>query len=296
MVVRPDRYANVSYAHQSWTEDGRYVFLNDELDSIPRTTVYDCADLSNPVVIGEFSSGLNSIDHNLYVKNGFLFEANYKSGVRIFDIRDSKTNPTQVGYFDTYPNDNGNGYNGAWSCYPYFPSGTLIVSDIDRGLFVLDPSEAIQGSLASLIDIDVQIGTIISGSTAELEASDNTYVQTLSGFGQTLADLHTLEFLVSAFTTVDQASSLNITLESRTSEEAGTVQVKLKNFDTNQYETVGTYSIGSSDETVTISNIDATNRVSEAGVIELLIKHTVHVPFFSFNFDSFFDLVEIEVN
>ncbi|MGH7178372.1 MAG: hypothetical protein ACREJC_13420, partial [Tepidisphaeraceae bacterium] len=31
------------------------------------------------------------------------------------------------------------GYHGAWNNYPFFPSGNVIVSDIDGGLFVLRP-------------------------------------------------------------------------------------------------------------------------------------------------------------
>ncbi|MCH8807363.1 MAG: hypothetical protein IH986_14945, partial [Planctomycetes bacterium] len=35
---------------------------------------------------------------------------------------------------------NGGGFDGAWSVYPFFPSGTVIVSDMNRGLFILDVS------------------------------------------------------------------------------------------------------------------------------------------------------------
>jgi hypothetical protein len=49
-----------------------------------------------------------------------------------------------VGWIDTYPrrNEAAPSYDGAWSTYPYFPSGTVIVSDIQGGLFVVDPSAA----------------------------------------------------------------------------------------------------------------------------------------------------------
>ncbi len=44
---------------------------------------------------------------------------------------------TQVAHFDIYPSSNSNSYNGAWSSYPYLPSGNIIVSGIEQGLFVL---------------------------------------------------------------------------------------------------------------------------------------------------------------
>ena len=46
-------------------------------------------------------------------------------------------NVVEVGYFDVDPNCDSPGFHGAWSSYPYFESGTIIVNSIERGLFVL---------------------------------------------------------------------------------------------------------------------------------------------------------------
>jgi len=43
----------------------------------------------------------------------------------------------EIGFFDTFPSSNSNQFNGAWSVYPYFASGSIIISDIERGLFVV---------------------------------------------------------------------------------------------------------------------------------------------------------------
>jgi len=137
------QYAGLSYAHQCWLgEDSQYLYLNDETDGVNGTIVFDVSDLSNPVVANIYNSGVAAADHNLYIKDGFVFEADYRAGVRIFCL-DDPIDPVQVGWFDTFPEDDANGFSGAWSCYPYFPSGTLIVSDRTRGLFVLDPSAAL---------------------------------------------------------------------------------------------------------------------------------------------------------
>ena len=72
----------------------------------------------------------------MYSHNGLLFQANYTSGLRVFDIDGNDLNPSEVAFFDTAPTSSAASFNGLWSCYPYF-SGTIIGSDIERGLFVL---------------------------------------------------------------------------------------------------------------------------------------------------------------
>lgn len=80
----------------------------------------------------------NAIDHNGYVDGNDFYLANYRAGLRIIDIADiDNGNLNEVAFFDTYPTSNTANYNGAWSVYPYFASGSIIVSDIERGLFVL---------------------------------------------------------------------------------------------------------------------------------------------------------------
>ena len=136
-------YPGAAYAHQVWlSEDRRYLYLNDELDEpngiSPTTTtrIFDVDDPANPVFIGTFTSGEAAVDHNLYTRDGLIFQANYRSGLRVFDAIDPE-NPVQLAYFDTFPGSNSNEFNGAWSNYPYFPSGNIIISDIERGLFVV---------------------------------------------------------------------------------------------------------------------------------------------------------------
>jgi len=157
-------YGGLSYCHQCWTtEDLQYLYVNDETDGIALTRVFDISNLSNPVLVNTFGWGENSIDHNLYVIGNRLYEANYTSGVRIFDLSSDPVNPTLIGYFDTHPESNGQSYNGLWSVFPYFPSGTVIGSDIERGLFVwdisqLDPCSLPIGSCADDIDGDGIVG------------------------------------------------------------------------------------------------------------------------------------------
>lgn len=119
--------------------------MNDELDELnlgrnTKTHVFDVRDLDNPEFVGSFDHITRTIDHNLYVKNGHTFLTNYTSGLRILENRDlSDAEFTQVGYFDTTPQNNVVDFQGTWSSYPYFESGIIIVSDIFGGLFILNP-------------------------------------------------------------------------------------------------------------------------------------------------------------
>jgi hypothetical protein len=68
-----------------------------------------------------------------------MYQADYRSGLRIVDISDP-LNPKDVGTFDTMPyTPNTPAYNGAWSNYPFFKSGVVIVNSIEQGLFVVKP-------------------------------------------------------------------------------------------------------------------------------------------------------------
>jgi choice-of-anchor B domain-containing protein len=138
-------YPNVAYAHQAWlTDDHRYLYLNDEGDESAgkgeaakgtRTLVWDLADLTDPVLVKEHVGVKKAIDHNLYVKGNRMYQANYTSGLRILDITDPR-NPSEVGYFDTHPGDEDKPeFAGAWSVYPYFRSGTIVVTSIGEGVF-----------------------------------------------------------------------------------------------------------------------------------------------------------------
>lgn len=69
-----------------------------------------------------------------------VYQANYTSGLRILEFGDLAVGGLQeVAYFDTYPDDDAVEFSGAWSVYPWLPSGNVLVSDQQYGLFVLTP-------------------------------------------------------------------------------------------------------------------------------------------------------------
>lgn len=145
-------YPNTSYTHQGWfTEDHRYWLLGDEIDELDfgfnsKTLILDFGDLDNPVLTANYFGPTPAVDHNGFVLGNEFFLSNYTAGLRILSTEQVGAGVlTEVGYFDTYPQNNNAVFNGSWSNYPYFPSGNIIISDIDAGLFIVKKS----GSLSS---------------------------------------------------------------------------------------------------------------------------------------------------
>ena len=101
--------------------------------------IMDVSDYNNITVLSILNSGENaqSMAHNGIIKGDFLYLAYYHDGLRVFDISDP-SNPVQVCNYDTYSPSSYNSYKGAWGVYPYLPSGNIIVSDMQSGLYVLD--------------------------------------------------------------------------------------------------------------------------------------------------------------
>ena len=135
-------YENAEYVHSGWwTEDGRFLFVHDEIDETRaglNTTVrvFDLADLSDPVLVKIWTGPTEAIDHNGYVRGNRYYMSNYTRGLAVLDITDPGE-PEELGFFDTHPSSDDQYYGGAWGVYPFLPSGTLLVSDIQGGLFVL---------------------------------------------------------------------------------------------------------------------------------------------------------------
>ena len=144
MFISSVGYSNYSYKHQGWFDKNQhFLFVGDELDELnygykTRTLVFDLLDLDNPVLHYEYLGPNNAIDHNGYVKGDTFYLAGYTSGVRMIDVANiASKNMTEIGYFDTYIENDDTSFNGVWSVYPYLESGNIIVSDINTGLYII---------------------------------------------------------------------------------------------------------------------------------------------------------------
>ena len=136
-------YPNVAYTHQGWlTEDQSYFYMNDELDEVQgmvsntRTLIWDVTDLDEPQLLKEHFSENTSSDHNLYIRGNLMYQSNYNSGLRVFDITDVE-NPREVAFFDTVPGEDSPSMDGSWSNYPFFESGIVVVTSGRQGVFLV---------------------------------------------------------------------------------------------------------------------------------------------------------------
>ena len=134
----------MGYVHQGWlTEDHRFFLLGDELDELTyqqstRTHVIGLSDLDAPEYLYAHEHDTDATDHNLYVLGNRIFEANYTVGLRVLEFGDLSSQAiSEIAFFDTFPENDDSSFSGAWSVYPYLPSGNILVSDIQNGLFVL---------------------------------------------------------------------------------------------------------------------------------------------------------------
>lgn len=139
-------YDGVKYTHQGWlTEDHKYFLLGDELDekklgTKTRTFIWDFTDLSNPRNFAIHEHKTKAIDHNMYVKGNYVYQANYNAGLRIFDLSNIASGKlTEVGFVDTMPKRDSAIFEGVWSTFPYFKSGTVAISGIDGVLYLTKP-------------------------------------------------------------------------------------------------------------------------------------------------------------
>lgn len=155
-VIASVPYTGSRYTHQTWlSEDSRFLLLDDEFDEVqygvPTTTyLWDVSDLDNPHMMGTFVNGTTAIDHNLFIRGERAFQSNYRAGLRVLDISDMGS-VSEVGYFDIYPTDDEPVYGGSWGNYPFLPSGNILVSGMEQGLYVLRPTAP-----AATPDFDVE--------------------------------------------------------------------------------------------------------------------------------------------
>lgn len=142
MLGSLDVYPQSGYNHSGWLMHNEpYYALADETHGMD-VKIIDVSDLSNLQVTDTISSDVDSlsIPHNLIYKDEFLFVSYYFDGLYMFDCTDPE-HPTVAGYFDTSTELHTDGvYRGCWGVYPFLPSGNILVSDMQTGLWVLGSS------------------------------------------------------------------------------------------------------------------------------------------------------------
>lgn len=191
-----------SFTHNTWLNDaGNICFTTDERPSA-YLSAFDITDPTDITLLDQVRSSLShgeAIPHNTHVLNDYLITSYYRDGVNIVD-GSRPHNLVEVGYYDTADTLEGSGYNGAWGTYPFLPSGIILVSDIEKGLYILQPNYQracyLEGSVVDatnnsplanasvrLEEVDLKEATRTDGSYAMGLGDGGTYTATYAKLG-----------------------------------------------------------------------------------------------------------------
>lgn len=201
-------YADQGYNHSGWLNDeGTTYVMADETHGSPLKFI-DVTDIGDLDVTSSVSTGTSSfaIVHNPFFKGNVAHVAYYHDGYWLWDATDPM-DPQVLGYYDTNPAPSADNYRGAWGVYPYLPSGRVLVSDMQTGLWVfdIDQSTALEPDksrphhrIAPTVTSDHVVITPLSPTPATLHiqvvASNGQIVRTLdrTGSGTVVLDLSPL--------------------------------------------------------------------------------------------------------
>ena len=131
-------YPHKGYNHSGWlSDDGSLYAMADETHGT-KTKVFDVSDFGNIEFMDTVGArgDFKSLPHNVIFRQNILFIANYVDGLYIYDFEDPKS-PKFLGFYDMSFEPHTFGYRGNWGVYPFLPSGNILVSDMQEGLFVL---------------------------------------------------------------------------------------------------------------------------------------------------------------
>lgn len=139
-------YAGASYVHSGWwSEDGMLLFVQDELDEAyngqnTAVRIFNMANLTQPQLLSTWRSDNRAIDHNGFVRGNRYYMSHYLEGLTVIDFSNPAA-PQTSAYFDTFPASSATAFDGAWGVYPFLPSGTLAISDISGGLYLVKEAD-----------------------------------------------------------------------------------------------------------------------------------------------------------
>ncbi|MAZ30497.1 MAG: hypothetical protein CMP57_00205 [Flavobacteriales bacterium] len=189
-----------AFTHNCWiSDDGDYLFTTDEVSTAFVTSfdVSDLDDISELDRIQAWSLDTDVIPHNTHVDGDFVVTSYYTDGVSVVDVS-RPSNIIEVGYYDTSESFSGDGFNGAWGTYPWLPSGNILVTDIENGLYVLESKYSNASYVEGFVSDDIT-GAAISNAEIQIIGSNHTTLTDLSGFYESgMAESGTYEIIFSA--------------------------------------------------------------------------------------------------
>jgi choice-of-anchor B domain-containing protein len=185
----PARIKLVNYTgsgtHNAWTtKDRRFAVTTDEIGATAKSLkIWNIENIQNPYMVSEVVHPDSAIVHNVFIKGDLAYVAWYTAGVLVVDLSNPSA-PQVVGSYDTFPaNNNGRTYSGCWGADPYFPSGKVILSDMQTGLYVVrytgDKRGRVTGTVRDALTnvvIPNALMHVIDAAITRWTASDGSYI------------------------------------------------------------------------------------------------------------------------
>ncbi|MEX1188445.1 MAG: choice-of-anchor B family protein [Bacteroidia bacterium] len=185
-----------SFTHNTWLTDDRNTVLTTDEVSNSYLASYNINDANNIQELDRYqtASGSGTIVHNTLILNDYAVTSWYTEGVVIVDAHRPQ-NLIEVGKND-FTDFEGDGFNGCWGVYPYLPSGNIVASDIENGLYVLTPSYVRACYLEGLITDSICGNQLdnVTVSILELGISENTGFEGLYKTGSVYSGVYTVTF------------------------------------------------------------------------------------------------------
>ena len=185
-----------AFTHNTWIlKDRKHVLTTDETGPSFLTS-YDVSNPDDPKELDRFTPtpGSGSIGHNTHVLGEFAITSWYTDGVVITDVS-RPDNIVETAWYDTWAGA-GSGFDGCWGTYPFFPSGTIIASNIEPAeLFILTPTYVKACFLEGQVR-DENSGALLNNvavNIATAPAKANTASNVLGQYKTGLADAGTYE-------------------------------------------------------------------------------------------------------
>lgn len=178
-------YPNAFSHNTALSDDGNYLFTTDETSSpAGRLRIWNISTLrdgipNNTNISQVKDFGTTAIVHNVYVKGRYAYASYYTEGVRIWDLNNISTLPV-AGAYDTYDADNSANFTGAWGVFPFFPSGNIAISDMNRGLIMTSFSGKETGQINGTIK-DINTDLPLAGVKVALLEDTQTRMTDVSG-------------------------------------------------------------------------------------------------------------------
>lgn len=217
-----------SFTHNAWiSDDGNTLFTTDER-AAAFTDAYDVSDLSNITLLDKWRpaqiSEQSIIPHNVHVINDYLVTSHYVEGIVIIDAK-HPDNLIEVAHYDTY-HGTGSGFFGCWGAYPFLPSGLLLASDINTGLYVLSPAYKRACRLQGLItdqsttnpiyDVQVELSSTDLIKNSDLSGTYKTGIHGAGSYDVTFRKAGYIPQTVTVQLFQDSIVTLNIALQTAT--------------------------------------------------------------------------------